>query len=260
MQVRLQFLGTGASMGVPIIGCNCEVCTSTSAYNKRFRSSALLTIGTKKFLLDVGPDFRMQALRNGITSLDGIFLTHLHFDHIGGIDDLRIFYFRSKAKIPCVLSKETYAELQMRYYYLLHPMVDDFPVSAQVDFRILENDFGKIDFEGISLRYVTFFQKETKVTGFIFGKLAYISDIREYTDELIRALEGIDTLVISALRPLPTSMHFSIDEAIHFAQKVGARRTYFTHISHEIEHKKISQTLPPDIHLAYDGLEIECLG
>lgn len=256
MLAKLLFLGTGGSAGVPIITCQCSVCKSTSPFNKRYRPSALISFGKKKFIIDVGPDFRDQALHYQVNHLDGVLLTHTHYDHIGGLDELRVFYFKHNIRLPTLASIETYDELKHRFHYLFKTRQSDGTLQSQLDFRILEDDFGKMDFEGISLEYVSYEQANMKVTGYKFGDLAYICDIREYTSRVVDALQGIETLILSALRYTPSEVHFSIDEAVDFARRVGAKRTFFTHIAHDLDHDETNRKLPGDIRLAHDGLEI----
>ncbi|MDN3505718.1 MAG: MBL fold metallo-hydrolase [Simkaniaceae bacterium] len=256
MQAKLLFLGTGGSAGVPIITCKCKVCTSSSPFNKRYRPSALLTIGKKNFLIDVGPDFRDQALHYNIDFLDGVYLTHTHYDHIGGIDELRIFYLKHKLRLPTLASIDSYNELRHRFHYLFNTKQSDGSLQAQLDFQILEEDFGKTKFGGVPVTYVSYTQANMKVTGYRWGGLAYISDIREYSDRVVEEIKGVDTLVLSALRYTPSEVHFSIEEAIAFARKVGAKRTFFTHIAHDLDHEETNQKLPADMCLAHDGLEI----
>jgi phosphoribosyl 1,2-cyclic phosphate phosphodiesterase len=256
MRGKFLFLGTGGSLGVPVIGCDCAVCHSTSPFNKRLRPSGLIQVGGKTFLLDVGPDFRLQALKYQLNHLDGVLLTHTHFDHVGGFDELRVYSFKNQRRLPCLLSKESLKELQLRCHYLMHPTEEGKIVSSKFDFSLLPEDFGRVEFEGISFEYVTYFQAGMKVTGFRFGDFAYISDIRDYTDEVITRLKGVKTLVLSALRYNASEVHFNIPEAIAFAREVGASHTWLTHITHEIEYDEINAALPGDIRLSYDGLEI----
>ncbi len=238
-------------MGIPAIACHCPVCTSSSPFNKRSRPSGLLKIGKKQFLIDAGPDFRAQALRFGIDRLDGVLITHTHFDHIAGFDDLRVFYFLHKQMVHCLLSKDSFEEIKIRFHYLFNDSK-----CRWAKFQILEKDFGTTSFEGVTFDTVSYFQAEMKVTGYRIDRLAYISDIRRYDEAVIDALKGVEILILSALRLTPTEVHFSIDEAIAFARKVGAKKTFFTHIAHELEHEETNRHLPEDIRLSYDGLEI----
>ncbi len=257
MKGQLLFLGTGGSSGVPIIGCHCKVCSSPLSVNQRLRSSALLRVDEKQILVDAGPDFRFQALEHRIEQLDGVILTHAHFDHIGGLDDLRIFFLRQSKPLPCLLSLQTYEEIAMRYSYLFRPQLSEESIKVQFDFHLLKEDFGLYNFLGLRFICVSYFQAGVKVLGFRLGDLAYISDIREFSPRVIEELYGVDQLVVSALRKNPSYMHFNLEEAVDFSQQVGARQTWITHISHELEHISTSRELPSNVALAYDGLTID---
>jgi phosphoribosyl 1,2-cyclic phosphate phosphodiesterase len=250
-----QFLGTGASAGVPVIGCSCSVCRSSKAKNKRFRPSGLLTVNGKKILIDVGPDFRSQALCYHVDDIDGLILTHTHFDHIAGLDDLRIFNIRKKANIPCLLSLESFKEIKVRYSYLFNPKNE--VNTTKLDFHVLEQDSGSISFLGIDFSYFSFFQGGMRVTGLRVFDFAYVSDIRHFDESIFMHLKGIKTLVVSALRSESSYFHFSIQEAIDFAQKVGAQNTWLTHVSHFLDHDAINDLLPMNIRMGFDGLILE---
>jgi phosphoribosyl 1,2-cyclic phosphate phosphodiesterase len=254
---RFLFLGTSASAGVPVIGCKCPVCLSSLPHNRRLRPSGLLNIGNLSFLIDVGPDFREQALKYHIDTLSGLILTHTHYDHIAGIDELRIYYLRSKQKLPCLLSMESLEDLRKRYYYLFQPIGEVPTLSAQLDFTLLEEDMGDIEFLGVKFSYVSYFQGGTKVNGFRVGDFAYISDIRDFDPSIFVGLKGVRKLVVSALRDEPSPLHLSIDEAVAFAREVNAEETRLTHISHVLDHEIVNRRLPPEIQLGYDGLEME---
>ena len=144
----------------------------------------------------------------------------------------------------------------MRYHYMLHPITAGKSITAQIDFQTLREDFGEEELEGVKFTYLSYFQSGMKVTGFRFGNLAYVSDIREYSERVFASLQGVDTLILSALRQEPTKMHFSLEEAISFARRAGAKRTYLTHIAHELEHGATQTLLPSDVQMAYDGLEL----
>ena len=253
---ELLFLGTGASAGVPVIACTCAVCQSHSSYNKRLRPSALLRIEKKQLLIDPGPDLREQALRYGIKDLDGVILTHSHYDHIGGIDDLRVYYLIHHRPLPCLASKDTYEEVRKRVSYLFEPKKEGGSLSAQLDFHVLEEDFCKVSFMGGEFHIVSYTQGGQKVTGFRLGTLAFISDIRQFSSRVIEEIKGVKTLVVSALRESPSAMHFHFEEAVDFARAVGAENTWLTHLSHEVDHEAVSRKLPSNIALAYDGLTI----
>jgi len=246
MQGNFLFLGTGASLGVPIIGCECKTCLSSATEDKRSRPAGLITIGDKQILLDVGPDFRNQALTHNINQIDGLILTHSHYDHIAGLDDLRPFHFKTKKAIPTLLNKETLKEIRKAYHYLFK--------GEMFDFQLAEEDFGFLEFEGIKMQAITYFQGKMKILGIRIGSFAYLSDIKDYSPEIFPALKGVETLIISALRHTHSPVHFSVDEAIAFSQKIGAKKTYFTHIAHDLHYA--STELPEGIFLSTDGLTI----
>lgn len=255
MNAEFLFLGTSASAGIPTIGCKCPVCSSSSPYNQRLRPSGLLRVADRTILIDAGPDFRQQALKYKIDSLDGLILTHTHFDHIAGIDELRIFYIRSQKALPCLLSKETHEELKIRYYYFFQSK-DKLSLSAKFDFQILEKDFGHTEFLDIAIDYMSYSQGGMKVNGFKIGDFAYVSDIREYDDSIFHSLKGVKTLVLSAIRSEPSHLHLTLDEAVAFARRAGVKKTWLTHVSHSVEHETTNRKLPADIQLGYDGLKI----
>ncbi|MBA3721174.1 MAG: MBL fold metallo-hydrolase [Parachlamydiaceae bacterium] len=257
MKGQLLFLGTGSSTGIPVISCTCPVCQSNSPLNKRLRPSALLKIGKQQFLIDAGPDLRQQALRYQITKIDGVLLTHAHHDHTAGIDELRVYHFRSKKSVPVLLSKETADDIKRRYDYIFHEHFIDDKLVTKLDLKILTHPTGKITFEGIPIQYMSYEQGKMPVNGYRIGDFAYLSDIRHYPPDIFDHLIGVKTLVISALAREPTHLHFSVDEAIAFINKVGAKKGYLTHISHDLEHDQINAILPPHVRLSYDGLEID---
>lgn len=248
----LCFLGTGSSMGVPVIGCKCPVCKSTDKKNVRARCSVLLKVYEKTFLVDAGPDHRQQALTFGLDHLDGVILTHTHYDHIGGLDDLKVYSYK-KNKLPCLLSGVTFREIKDKVPYLFSKQGNESPFFS---FQIEENLFEKRVFEGVPLECLSFFQSGMQVMGIKMGDLAYVSDIKTYDEELITRLKGIKTLILSAIRDEPSGMHFSLEEALSFAAKVEAKTTYLTHIAHEIDHEALQKVLPQSVLVAYDGLTI----
>ncbi len=256
MKGRLRFLGSGGSMGIPVIGCDCAVCQSEDPKNQRLRPSAIIEIDGKVLLIDPGPDFRQQALKFGIDHIDGVLLTHAHNDHIAGIDELRVYYARQKQPLPLLLSNETYQGVAARFSYIFASDRRSQGLIVNFDLQLLDEDRGQVRFADLQLGYLSFEQAAMKVTGFRIGRFAYVSDIRTFPDTIFEDLDGVEVLVLSALRFTPSYLHFSIDEAVAFAECVGAKQVWLTHISHEIDHQTGNAHLPPHVRLAHDGLEI----
>ncbi len=254
----LLFLGTGASSGIPVIGCDCAICQSSDPKNQRMRAAVRIQYEDKTVLIDAGPDFRQQALRYAIRRVDGLMLTHTHYDHVGGLEELRIYNFRQKQAIPCLLSAESYQEIEKLFYYLFENKESNGikNYTSQFEFLSLKETKGQILFCGLPVRYFSYIQGGMKVLGYRLGDLAYVTDIKHYPETIFEELQGLKTLVVSALRARSSTIQFSIDEAIEFAKKTGAQETYLMHMSHEIEHTQLLQMLPPSITAAYDGLEL----
>ena len=247
-------------MGTPVIACDCPVCTSASPKNRRLRPSALLTVNGKKILIDCGPDFKEQAIRYKIKTLDGVIFTHAHNDHTAGIDELRAYCLRSGKPLPCLLSPETADDLKTRFYYLFDEKGPYKGLLSRLSLQRLEGLRGEVEFLGIKMHDLSFYQLGMRVDGFRIGDLAYVSDIKVYPETIFDDLKGVRTLIISALRFQPSPMHFNVDEAVAFAQKVGAETTWFMHIAHELDHDAGSNYVPSNIKLAYDGLQLEFKG
>lgn len=250
------FLGSGGSLGIPVVGCDCEVCRSHSPHNHRLRPSGLIRVAGKRIMVDCGPDFREQALRYHINTLDGLILTHSHNDHVAGIDELRIYSMRNHQPLPCLLSQETADDIKKRYFYIFEKSSIPNKVTARLDLQQFPSDRGEVNFLGQKIKYVTYEQCGMGVNGFVIGNLAYMSDIKIYPETIFEDIQGVDQLIISALRFTPSDFHFTVDEAIDFSKKVGAKKTWLTHIAHELDHEKTNAYLPANIQLAYDGLEI----
>ncbi len=240
-----------------MVGCNCPVCKSDDPYNKRLRPSGLLNIDGKRLLIDSGPDFRYQALTHQIEHLDGVLLTHTHYDHVSGLDELRAFYMLHRTVLPVLVSLQTLESLKKRYDYLFAEKAEGVSLAAQLHFQVLENSRGTTEFCDVPLQYISYEQGGTTVNGYRFGKFAYVSDICNFPDSVYQDLSGVELLVMSALRHEPSPVHLTIDEAIAFSTKVGAKQTYFTHIAHEVDHQQTSAKLPANFHLSYDNLTLE---
>lgn len=254
---QFYFLGTGGSMGIPVIGCNCPVCQSPLSFNHRLRPSALVIVGDKTILIDCGPDFRQQALHYKINEIDGVLLTHAHHDHTAGVDELRIYCLRNKEILPCLLSQETALDLKNRFYYIFDEKNSYAQLTTKFSLKTLVGERGTTNFLNFEIKYMTYEQGGMSVNGYRLGSLAYVTDICHYPETIFEDLAGVDTLILSALRFTPSHLHFTVDEAIEFAQRVGAKETWLTHIAHELDHEKTNAYLPSNIKLAYDGLRLE---
>ncbi|MCQ2350011.1 MAG: MBL fold metallo-hydrolase [Paludibacteraceae bacterium] len=250
---KIKFLGTGTSVGVPEIGCQCEVCTSTDPRDKRLRCSALITYKGKRILIDCGPDFRIQMLTVDFAPIDAVLLTHEHYDHSFGIDDLRPF--------TRVAPVEIYAEHRLNEIQrirLPYCFGQRYPGSPKLSLNDIEADKPFTIADGIEIMPIRVFHGRIPIVGFRIGNTAYITDASHIDDNELTKLQGIDLLVLNALRIEPHPSHFSLSEAIDMAKRINAPHTYFIHMAHTIgKHADVQRSLPQDMALAYDGLEIE---
>lgn len=242
-------------MGVPVVGCSCPVCMSGNIKDKRLRSSGVLEAAGKKLLIDCGPDFRQQALSHKLHQIDGCLITHLHHDHTASIDELRCYTMKENRPLPLVVSRETADDLKRRFDYIFRG--DAARLIPKIDLQVIADERGKLSVQGVPLSYMTFEQAGVKVNGFRCDSFAYISDIKTYPGTIFEDLKGVKVLVLSALRLTPSPLHFSVDEAVDFARRAGAKETYLTHISHDLDHEKTNAYLPQDVRLAYDGLSVD---
>lgn len=260
--VRLTLLGTGTSTGVPVIGCSCRVCTSSDPRDRRSRCSALVEYRGVTLLIDAGPDFRGQALANGVEHLDAVLFTHHHFDHVVGLDDLRPFLFRNRQPIPCFAPPQTEKVLRSMFSYIFedgsYPGVADLTLSAidEKPFWAYSRDTDA----ACEILPVPVLHGSTPVFGYRFGPVAYVTDTNAISESSLERLKGVDILVLDALRQEPHRTHFSIDEAIAVARQVGARETWFVHMTHSVLHAEEDAGLPEGCRLAYDGLVLESRG
>lgn len=249
--MKLLFLGTGTSTGIPTVGCTCAVCRSDDPLNNRLRSSVLVSQGAWRHLIDAGPEFRLQCLRYGIDRLDSVSLTHPHADHILGLDDLRPLTYHTS--LPVYLDESTHRHLQRTfpYFFSTGPSVTSKP---RLDFRLIEGPFtaGPLTVTPIPVLHGSW-----PILGFRIGNLAYLTDCSEIPAASRPLLEGLDLLVLDALRHTPHPTHFNLEGAVAEAKKIGARQTLFTHISHELDHRTVNAGLPAGMALAYDGQEVE---
>jgi phosphoribosyl 1,2-cyclic phosphate phosphodiesterase len=268
MQGTLTFLGTGTSMGVPTLGCTCEVCTSTNPHDRRLRPSVLVrwsetdnaeqqraATAQRAAIIDTGPDFREQALREGVTRLDAVFYTHAHADHILGMDDLRPLSFtalREGGPIPLYAAEETARVLRQIYDYTFSPQAT-YPTRARVELVPLTD---RMNVRGVDFVRVPVMHGEMEITGFRFGNAAYLTDVSSIPESSFALLEGLEHLALSALRHKPHPNHATVEQAVGWAKRIGARHTWLTHIAHELGHEATNRMLPEGVSLAYDGLTV----
>lgn len=252
--MKLTFLGTGTSTGVPAVGCNCEVCLSADSHDKRLRTSALVSLNGTSLLIDCGPDFRQQILRLGSPSLAALLVTHSHYDHVGGIDDLRPYCYPYGFDIYCNAATDTALHNNYPYCYA----EKHYPGAPVFHNHIIE-PMQEFEIDGFKIMPLAVNHYLMSILGFrINGKLAYITDAKTVPAETTDAIRGIDTLVINALRHKPHLSHMNLTEALDVIRLVKPRVAYLTHIGHDLGfHAETEQSLPENVHLAYDGLTID---
>lgn len=251
--LSLTFLGTGTSNGIPVIGCRCRACTSVDPRDQRTRCSAVLHIGERVILIDTAPELRLQALRVGLTRLDAILFTHAHADHVAGFDDLRQFNLLAQAPLPVFADPVTARELKTRFAYAF---TDPLPFYGGKPELQLHEFSGPFALFGITITPIPVQHGAWTVYGFRFGPLAYVTDAKTIPPGSRDLLRGIDVLVLNALRERPHPTHLSLAEALELVEELQPKRTYLTHVSHEVVHAEWSQRLPSGVSLAYDGLRI----
>jgi phosphoribosyl 1,2-cyclic phosphate phosphodiesterase len=256
--MRLTFLGTGTSFGVPQIGCDCAVCRSTDPRDKRTRSGAVLEANGSTILIDTPPELRLQLIGAGFSRIDAVVYTHEHADHINGIDDLRVFSVRQRKPLPLYGPPETLDRLRASFNYIFDDAVHPYEGTSKPHLSLHPTEPDKVlRIAGIEVLPLAFKHGHLRVYGYRFGGLAYITDIKEIPERERQRLSGLEVLVLNALwwRPHPT--HLSISEAIETARELGARRTYLTHLTHETGHAELESQLPAGVYPAYDGLTVE---
>ena len=253
--MKLKFLGSGTSQGVPVIACHCEVCTSLNPKDKRFRSSALVTTDSgKKILIDCGPDFRMQMLDNREEQVDAVLLTHEHNDHVIGLDDLRPLIFKNRKNIDLYCQKRVGDEVRSRFPYAFSDV--KYPGAPSFDLHEIDDTFSIFGTEIIPVEVM---HSKIKILGFKFKKLAYITDASFISDQEKEKLQDLDYLILNCIRREGLHpAHFILPQALELFEELQPKKLYLTHISHHLGlHDVLEQELPDNVHLAYDGLELQ---
>ena len=252
--MRVTFLGTGTSTGVPVVGCRCRVCTSGKARNERLRQSVQIESGGKHFLIDTTPDLRLQLLRHPVPRLDFILFTHSHSDHLMGLDDIRPFNFRQRESIHAFAAPHTARAIRRAFGYIWDEKSQIGGGKPQLELHEIEEPFTH---DGVEVVPVPVAHGDWTILGFRIGPFGYVTDTNGIPEASIELLKGVEVLALDGLRPAPPHpTHFTIDEAIECARRIGARTTYLIHLTHDVDHDELEATLPEGIRLAYDGLEL----
>lgn len=256
--IRLRFLGTGTSFGIPQVGCACAVCRSPDPRDCRSRSAVLVESEGATILIDTPPELRLQLIAAGATRIDAVLYTHEHADHISGIDDLRIFSSRDHQPIPVYGPAETLSRLRAAFSYIFDPLVEPYVGTSKPLLAPVPLEPGTpVRIAGVPVLPLAFDHGHLRVFGYRFGSVAYITDVKRVHEAAREHLAGLDVLVLNALWRRPHPTHLSVQEAVTTARELGARRTYLTHLTHETGHAELAAELPEGIEPAYDGLIVE---
>jgi len=250
--LTLTILGSGTSTGIPVIGCACEVCRSKDPRNQRTRCSALLSFRDHNILIDTATDLRQQMLREEICHIDAVLYTHVHADHLHGIDDLRVFTRRNEPAIPLYGSTATLRQIRQNFSYIFDPVTQPGYIPQLVTCPVASS----FTIAGLSIIPVPLLHGSMEVFGYRIGSLAYLTDCNGIPETSLRLLDGIEVLILDGLRLKPHKTHFNVQQAVAMAQRIGAEQTWLTHLSHEINHPLHEKELPPGVGFAYDGQQI----
>ncbi|HWC18643.1 MAG TPA: MBL fold metallo-hydrolase [Terriglobales bacterium] len=252
MKATLTVLGSGTSMGVPTIGCDCKVCTSNDPHDRRTRPSVLLQYGGSAVLIDSTPDFREQALREKIRRIDAVLYTHAHADHILGLDDLRPLTFK-RDKVPLYADDET-AEIIERMFSYVFDSESTYSTRPQVTLHRLN---GTLELFGAKFIPLKVLHGDSEITAYRFGSAAYLTDFSNIPEATMAALDELDLLFLDALRRRPHPTHSSLEESLKIVEKLNPKRAFFVHMSHDLGHEETNRSLPEHVRLAYDGMKLE---
>jgi phosphoribosyl 1,2-cyclic phosphate phosphodiesterase len=255
--MKVTFLGSGTSQGVPVIGCTCEICNSLDFRDKRLRSSIQIEISDQSFVIDTGPDFRQQMLRERVKRIDAILFTHAHRDHTAGLDDVRAYNFMQKMDMPVYGKQQVLDQLKIEYAYAF--MKDSYPGIPRLLLNLI--DESQFSVNGVGITPLPVMHLKMPVLGFRVENFSYITDANFIPEGTMERLAGTDVLVLNALQREPHVSHFNLKEALYMIEKIKPKQTYLTHISHKLGlHADVSKELPANVQLAYDGLQLEIAG
>jgi len=255
--LKITFLGTGTSQGVPVIGCTCEVCRSLDFRDKRLRTSVHIEISNQSFVVDTGPDFRQQMLRENVKRLDAVLFTHAHRDHTAGLDDVRAYNFMQGMDMPVYGTQPVLDQLKVEYAYAFAEKI--YPGIPRLNLHAIDEEKFKIN--EVDVIPLPVLHLKMSVLGFRFGGFSYITDANFIPDETFDRLKGTEVLVLNALQQEPHISHFNLKEALAMVEKIKPKRAYFTHISHKLGlHAEVQKKLPANVFLAYDGLQVTVNG
>ncbi len=253
--MKITFLGTGSSHGIPVIGCNCPVCLSTNPRNKRLRSSLMVNADGNCFIIDVGPDFRQQMLREKVVHIDAVLFTHAHKDHTAGIDDLRAYNYLQKGALSLYAEQNVIRSIKREYEYVFAE--NRYPGVPELHLKQISP--APLYIKGTSVIPIRAYHNTLPILGFRMGNMAYLTDVKTIPEEEMKKLQGLKVLVLSAIRVKPHPAHVGLEEALRIIDKLKPERAYFTHISH-MQHadEEIAKYVPENVFSAYDGLQLDC--
>lgn len=250
--MKVTFLGTGTSHGIPMIGCDCTVCRSDDPHNKRTRASVLVEVNGVNLLIDTPPELRIQVLRENIRRVDAVLFTHAHADHLFGLDDMRRFNELSGRAMPCYGLESTLATVRRAFEYVFVPTQLGGSKPA-LDLVAVDGEFSIGD---VGIQPVEVLHGKMAVLGYRMGDFAYVTDVSHIPESSMQLLKGLEVLVLGVLRPQPHETHFSVDEGLQVVDRLRPKSVFFTHIAHKLDHESTNSWLPSNVRLAYDGLQI----
>ncbi len=251
--MHLTMLGVGSSAGTPVVGCTCETCVSDNPRNKRTRCSSLITLDSgENILIDTGPDLRNQALRENITHVDAVLYTHTHADHLHGIDDLRAFCVLQRKQIPLYAKQDAVEHITQKFGYTLREPSDfwEMPVlrTEAID--------GPFDLYGVKVTPIPVMHGRIQIFGYRIGNIAYMTDVSEISETSLALLENLDALLIDCLREKSHPTHINIEQSLVYISRIKAKQSYMIHMTHELEYASLTNKLPKDVFVGYDGLKL----